>query len=84
MLCRFSDNEKEPRVLVRLLTPMKNSNVIKMIKLSHIIPVGFIALASIVGAVYLGKSALDSSGLVQIQAPNGISVTVDGRPPLAR
>jgi hypothetical protein len=53
-------------------------------KLSHIIPVGLIALVSIVGAVYLGKSALDLSGLVQIQAPYGISVTVDGRPPLAR
>jgi hypothetical protein len=53
-------------------------------KLSQIIPVGLIVLASILGTVYLGKSALDSLGLVQIQAPYGISVTVDGRPPLAR
>jgi hypothetical protein len=62
------------------LQTMKLSHIIP----AHIIPIGFIALVSIVGAVYLGKSALDSSGLVQIQAPNGISVTVDGRPPSAR
>jgi hypothetical protein len=53
-------------------------------KLSQIITAGAITLAFIFGTVYLGKSALDSSGLVQIQAPNGISVTVDGRPPSAR
>jgi hypothetical protein len=49
-----------------------------------LIPVGLIALASISGAVYLGKSALDLSGLVKIQTPYGVSVTVDGRPPSAR
>lgn len=53
-------------------------------KLSQIILVGFIVMASVFGAVYLGKSALDSSGLVQIQAPYGVSLTVDGRPPSAR
>jgi hypothetical protein len=79
-LC-LSENVKEPRVLVRHLAQIKKLNGIKMIKSSHTIPAGIpvvlIALVSISGTIYLGKSALDSSGLIEIQAPNGFSVTVD-------
>jgi uncharacterized membrane protein len=81
--CR-SENVKEPGIGQGFVALIKTNSLKQKMKLSQIILVGLIVLASIFGAVYLGKSALSSSGLVQIQAPYGVSVTVDGRPPSAR
>jgi hypothetical protein len=57
---------------------------VEKVKIPYIIPIVLILLPSLVVIVDLGEHALELSGLVQIQAPYGISVTVDGRPPLAR